>query len=47
MQLREVPIQFTDRLAGKSKLSWRMFVETAMLIVRLRLTKARVRKDGP
>jgi len=47
MQLREVPIQFTDRLVGKSKLSWKMVVETAILIVRLRLSEARVRKDGP
>ncbi|HSC92049.1 MAG TPA: polyprenol monophosphomannose synthase [Gaiellaceae bacterium] len=33
----EVPIRFTDRGAGKSKMSWRIAVEAALLVLRLRL----------
>ncbi len=35
--LREIPIRFVDRQAGKSKLSLRIIVEAAIAIVRLRI----------
>ena len=35
--LREVPINFVDRQAGESKLSWKMILEALRLIVGLRL----------
>lgn len=38
--LREVPINFVDRQAGKSKLSWKMMFEALMVILRLRLRGA-------
>jgi dolichol-phosphate mannosyltransferase len=36
--LREIPIRFVDRQAGKSKLSLRIIVEAAIAIVRLRIS---------
>jgi len=38
--LREIPIRFVDRQAGKSKLSWRIIVEALIAIVRLRISGA-------
>ena len=38
--LREIPIRFVDRQAGKSKLSWRIIVEALIAVVRLRISGA-------
>ena len=37
LRLVEVPIVFPDRAAGASKMSWRIFVEAWLLVLRLRL----------
>jgi dolichol-phosphate mannosyltransferase len=37
----EVPIEFTDRSAGESKMSWRIALEAAVLVLRLRLARRR------
>ncbi len=37
-KLREVPIKFIDRRAGESKLSWNIFVEAMLAVVRLRIS---------
>ncbi len=37
LQLVEVPIVFPDRAAGRSKMTWRIFVEGWLAVVRLRL----------
>lgn len=39
--LQEVPILLVDRRAGKSKLSWRMFIEALSVMLRLRLSRDR------
>jgi dolichol-phosphate mannosyltransferase len=39
-RLREVPIRFIDRRAGKSKLSWKIILEALVAIVRLRISGA-------
>ena len=39
--LREIPIRFIDRQAGKSKLSLRIIVEVVVAIARLRISGAR------
>ena len=38
----EVPIHFTDRSAGTSKMSWRIALEAALLVLRLRRDRLRV-----
>ena len=44
----EVPILFPDRVAGRSKMTWRIFVEGWLAVIRLRLDAqmARVRWSG-
>lgn len=42
----EVPIVFTDRIAGKSKLSRRIVAEAALLVWRLRFVGARAQGQG-
>lgn len=37
LRLVEVPIVFPDRLAGQSKMTWRIFVEGWLVVIRLRL----------
>jgi len=37
LQLVEVPIVFPDRVAGQSKMTWRIFVEGWMAVLRLRM----------
>ena len=36
MRFAEVPIIFPDRVRGASKMSWRIVVEAAWLVLRLR-----------
>jgi dolichol-phosphate mannosyltransferase len=40
LEVVEVPIRFTDRETGRSKMNWRIAVEAATLVVRLRLGRA-------
>jgi dolichol-phosphate mannosyltransferase len=37
LRLAEVPIVFPDRAAGASKMSWRIFLEAWLVVLRLRL----------
>ncbi len=37
LRLVEVPIVFPDRVAGRSKMTWRIFVEGWLAVIRLRL----------
>jgi dolichol-phosphate mannosyltransferase len=48
MRLVEVPILFPDRAAGRSKMTWRIFVEGWLAVIRLRLDRhlGRVRWQG-
>jgi dolichol-phosphate mannosyltransferase len=39
LRLVEVPIVFPDRVAGRSKMTWRIFVEGWMAVIRLRLDR--------
>jgi dolichol-phosphate mannosyltransferase len=41
LRLAEVPIVFPDRTKGRSKMSWRIAAEAAVLVLRLRLRLAR------
>ena len=41
LTVREIPIVFVDRRAGKSKMSRRIFVEAALMMPRLRLLAMR------
>jgi dolichol-phosphate mannosyltransferase len=45
-RLREVPIVFVDRHAGKSKMSRRIIVEALLVVLRLRWDELRGRKPG-
>jgi dolichol-phosphate mannosyltransferase len=42
MRFAEVPIVFTDRVRGASKMSWHIVVEAAWLVLRLRIGLSRV-----
>lgn len=44
--LREIPIRFVDRQAGKSKLSIRIIVEALVAVVRMRISGARSHESG-
>jgi dolichol-phosphate mannosyltransferase len=46
-RMREVPIIFPDRTRGKSKMNWRIVVEAAMLVPKLRLGLSRVPLIAP
>ena len=39
-RIAEVPVVFPDRTSGKSKMSWEIFLEAAMLVWRLRSRSA-------
>ena len=43
LRLVEVPIVFPDRVAGRSKMTWRIFVEGWVAVIRLRLDRRRGR----
>ncbi len=43
-KFREVPINFVERRAGESKLTWRMMAEALVVMVRLRLLGSRASK---
>lgn len=43
LQLVEVPIIFPDHAAGRSKMTWRIFVEGWLAVVRLRFDTQLVR----
>jgi dolichol-phosphate mannosyltransferase len=49
LRLVEVPILFPDRVAGRSKMTWRIFVEGWLAVIRLRLDRrlGRIRWQGP
>ena len=46
LRLREIPIIFPDRIAGASKMSQRIVVEAAMMVLRLRVSPSPVRRGG-
>jgi dolichol-phosphate mannosyltransferase len=48
LRLVEVPIVFPDRVAGRSKMTWRIFAEGWAAVIRLRLDAqlARLRWHG-
>jgi dolichol-phosphate mannosyltransferase len=46
MRLVEVPIVFPDRVAGRSKMTWRIFVEGWLAVLRLRLESLSPRLGG-
>ncbi|HSR22053.1 MAG TPA: polyprenol monophosphomannose synthase, partial [Candidatus Eisenbacteria bacterium] len=48
LRLVEVPIVFPDRVAGRSKMTWRIFLEGWLAVIRLRLETrlARLRVHG-
>jgi dolichol-phosphate mannosyltransferase len=49
LRMVEVPIVFPDRVAGRSKMTWRIFVEGWLAVIRLRLDRRvrRVRWQAP
>jgi dolichol-phosphate mannosyltransferase len=40
-KVREIPILFTDRAAGTSKMSWRIAVEAMLLVPSLRTDRTK------
>ncbi|HXM57709.1 MAG TPA: polyprenol monophosphomannose synthase [Candidatus Dormibacteraeota bacterium] len=46
LRLVEVPIVFPDRVAGRSKMTWRIFVEGWLAVIRLRLESRSTRLGG-
>jgi dolichol-phosphate mannosyltransferase len=46
-RIREVPIIFPDRIRGESKMNWRIVVEAAVLVPRLRAGLSRVPLVAP
>ena len=47
LRLVEVPIVFPDRVAGRSKMTWRIFVEGWLTVIRLRLERRFTRPRVP
>jgi dolichol-phosphate mannosyltransferase len=45
LRLVEVPIVFPDRAAGRSKMTWRIFAEAWLVVIRLRLRSLRLDRD--